>query len=312
MGWLARWLYALKPASWPKLLVPAFLGQALGAATAGGLSWAGACLGSAFTVADLVFVVLMNDWGDQEVDALKRRMFPTGCSPKTIPDGILSARAVLGGGLVAGGSALGLAWGGGLILERPLLGWLGVACLALFWAYTLPPLRLNYRGGGEVLEALGVGLLLPALHVYVQAGHLSGSTLVVLGGFVPLCGASALASGLADEQSDRAGGKTTCATWLGNRVTRRGVEGSCWLGAALWLGAGLGAQAGLVGGLPAWALLPPAILVAVSAWRLGRSSEGASTGSFAAIRDYKQVLHQAIWHGGALLGALALAATLLP
>ena len=31
----ARWWFALKPASWPKILVPAAVGQALGAAAAG-------------------------------------------------------------------------------------------------------------------------------------------------------------------------------------------------------------------------------------------------------------------------------------
>src|SRR5689334_4070582 len=78
-------LSALKPGSWPKLLVPMVLGQTLGAAEAGRLSLGGLATGVAFTAADAVFIVLSNDWADREVDALKRRLFPSAGSPKTIP-----------------------------------------------------------------------------------------------------------------------------------------------------------------------------------------------------------------------------------
>ncbi|EAU66026.1 UbiA family prenyltransferase [Stigmatella aurantiaca] len=144
-----RWVYALKPASWPKVFVPAVLGQAVGAASAGRLSVGALAFGLLWMVADVAFIVLLNDWGDREVDALKRRMFPRGCSPKTIPDGILPARALLVAGLGAGGLALLLAGAAGALLERPLLLPLAALGLFVFAAYSLPPLRLNYRGGGE-------------------------------------------------------------------------------------------------------------------------------------------------------------------
>jgi 1,4-dihydroxy-2-naphthoate octaprenyltransferase/chlorophyll synthase len=91
---IARWLYALKPASWPKLFVPALFGQLIGAVPSNGLDERAVGWGVGFTVLGLGFIVLLNDWGDREVDAIKRKMFPDGCSPKTIPDGILDARAV--------------------------------------------------------------------------------------------------------------------------------------------------------------------------------------------------------------------------
>ena len=55
-----RWLYAIKPASWPKLLVPFAFGQALG--TWNGLSLGALAVGAAFTVLDLLFIVFLNDW----------------------------------------------------------------------------------------------------------------------------------------------------------------------------------------------------------------------------------------------------------
>ena len=71
-----RWIYALKPASWPKLLVPTFFGQVLGAASVGEFNVPGVVWGLGFTLAGLGFIVLLNDWGDREVDTIKRNMFP--------------------------------------------------------------------------------------------------------------------------------------------------------------------------------------------------------------------------------------------
>ena len=56
---LGRWLYALKPASWPKLLVPALLGQVLGASGGRGLDLRALGWGLSFTVLGLGFIVLL-------------------------------------------------------------------------------------------------------------------------------------------------------------------------------------------------------------------------------------------------------------
>ena len=68
-----RWVYAAKPASWPKLLVPSLLGQGLGVAATGHLDVAALLLGLVFSVFDLLFIVFLNDWGDRDVDRIKRR-----------------------------------------------------------------------------------------------------------------------------------------------------------------------------------------------------------------------------------------------
>jgi 1,4-dihydroxy-2-naphthoate octaprenyltransferase len=242
--------------------------------------------------------VLLNDWGDREVDALKRRMFPRGCSPKTIPDGLLPARALLLAGLGAGLGALLLAMGVGPALGRPWLGPLAALSLGIFVAYTLPPLRLNYRGGGELLEMVGVGGVLPALHVYAQCGQLLPPLFArTLPGLLALSLASALASGLSDEESDRTGGKRTFTTVWGNARVRRATEGLVGLGALLWaVGAGWGALAVL-----------PVVVFGARMWRL---SPAAVTNAFAAQGAYKRELHRAIWWGtlglAGVLGAVGL------
>ena len=304
MSLAARWWYALKPASWPKVFVPALFGQAVGAATAGHLSLGALAFGVLWMAADVSFIVLLNDWGDREVDTLKRRMFPKGCSPKTIPDGILPAGAVLAGGLAAGGVALLLAWGAGLALERPLLLPLAAGGLLLFAAYTLPPLRLNYRGGGELLEMVGVGGVLPTLHAYAQCGQWAPAWWVALApGLLVLSLSSALASGLSDEESDRAGGKRTFTTGWGNAVVRRGAEVSLGAGLLLWLAASCLAE----DAPPLAAVVPAVVLALPFGVRLVRRSPSAVTNALGAQSAYKGELHRAIWWGTFALSAGVLA-----
>lgn len=298
----ARLWYALKPKSWPKILVAAGLGQALGVVASGHFDPVAGILGLGFTLCDLAFVVLLNDWGDREVDTLKRRLAPESCSPKTIPDGILEADSVLRLGLGAGALAAAFALIAALVLDRPgaLTG--GLACLLLFVAYTLPPLRLNYRGGGEVLEMIGLGFALPWWNAYLQSGEAVPATLGWLPGFALLCLASALASGLADEHSDRAGGKRTFATMFGGARVRVAVEG-LYIGAMLvWAAMGK-----LAPGLAQWWTTFPA--VALMSWihrDLGRHSRARDIDTPAGTTRYKTALHRGIWWGTALLGATLL------
>lgn len=288
-----RWVRAAKPDSWTKLLVPFVLGQAIGFEDHR-ISYLAFGLGLAFTVFDLLYIVFLNDWGDRRVDALKRRMYPQQCSPKTIPDKILPARHLLLAGVATGTLAAATAFAGQLLLDRPWLGVFGLFALAVFVAYTLPPLRLNYRGGGEMLEMLGVGVVLPWFHAYLQGGSLLELRgLLLLPGFALLSLASAIASGLSDERSDRLGGKRTFVTCFGNPAGRRTTEALAFAGAGAWAWAGTGATA-----LPAWVTLPPAGVVLWYAGQVVGRSRAARTDAFPAQRRYKATLHRAVWRGG--------------
>ena len=297
-----RWLFALKPASWPKLLVPAGLGQAIGIAVHGAVDPGGLVVGIVFTVCVLAAVVLLNDYGDQEVDALKRRLYPEASSWKTIPDEILEPKSVLWAGLGAVVTAFGVALAAQLFLPRPGLAVAAGVCMLLFWAYTFAPLRLNYRGGGEVLEMLGVGFALPWWNAYAQSGTSSPGGLVVLPAFALLCLASALASGLADEPSDRLGGKRTFTTMFGAFAVRQATEGL------------------VLGAMIVWAILPllaphwatmwmvlPALIVMVLSYReLRKSGASVDVETYEGLGAYKRTLHHAIWRGASVL-AVAIA-----
>jgi 1,4-dihydroxy-2-naphthoate octaprenyltransferase/chlorophyll synthase len=255
---------------------------------------------------DGVFIVLMNDWADRDIDALKRRLLPRAGSPKTIPDRILPAPALLAAGLAAGLSAAITSLVAAHWLDRPLLGWAGFACLGVFVAYSLPPLRLNYRGGGELLEALGVGLLLPWTNAYAQSGRVAGRELLVLSGYVVFSLASAVASGLSDEVSDRAGGKRTLVTLAGNAAARRVTEWLMAVGAGSWLLSALLAPASLV----KVALVAAALWVLAGLRELSRTGASATTHAYPEQGAYKRRLHRMIWGPGLLVAGAALASGL--
>ena len=292
-----RWIYALKPMSWAKLLVPMILGQGLGLWVGTDISLAGMAFGAFYTVLDLVFIVLLNDWGDRKVDAIKRQMFPNGCSPKTIPDGILPAAALLRVGLAAGL----LAGVSGFIFEawvsRPGIAVVGLGGLVMFGAYTFGPFKFNYRGGGEFIEMLGVGAVLPWLNAYAVGGVFwAPSYTWILGGFTLMALSSALASGLADEESDRAGGKRTFTTMFGNSPIRRWVGRTLVLGTTVWLAMAVGYPE----------LRVPALLAGLVAFyfhrRMSQTSGEALTNAFGAQKIFKLMLHRAIWWGGTIFG----------
>jgi 1,4-dihydroxy-2-naphthoate octaprenyltransferase/chlorophyll synthase len=289
---LARWLYALKPASWPKLFVPALFGQLIGAVPSNGLDERAVGWGVGFTVLGLGFIVLLNDWGDREVDAIKRKMFPEGCSPKTIPDGILDARAVGAVGLLFGGATLLVAAGAEVALRRPLAFELGLASMLVFVAYTLPPLRLNYRGGGELLEMFGVGMALPLYNSYLQSGALPSSVWLWVAGFSLLSLGSGVASGLSDEESDRVGGKRTFASVFGNAAARKLTESCVLLGAAVWLGGSVAKPERL----PLWVVAPAIAILLWNFIAMRKVSNKAVTNAFREQSEYKRFLHRAIWH----------------
>lgn len=297
----ARLAYAVKPLSWPKLLVPAFFGQALGFATTGTFSWPGLVVGALYVVTHLLMVVLLNDYADRKVDAIKREMFAREGSPKTIPDGILSERAVLALGIAALAACGAVAFFSERLLGRPGLFALGVGGIAIFLAYSFPPLRLNYRGGGELLEAFGVGYFLPAFEALLQGGTVEAIRSPLYVGTVFFAASSAVASGLSDERSDVRGGKRTAVTVFGNARARAAILALAFAGALAW------AAAAPASGLhPALALALIA-LVAPNLARLPKLARGAVTDAFAAQAALKDELHRVIWRGTALLGVALVA-----
>lgn len=289
-----KWQYAFKIGSWPKILVPFLVGQGLGAATAGTFSWVAFLSGSIFAVMGVIFIVLINDYGDSRIDRIKRSMFPDGCSPKTVPDGILPRRQLLIAAIIVAIIGFSAAFIGGYVLGREELLYYGILCSLVIGLYTLPPLKLNYRGGGELLEMAGIAFILPLFSAYMQAGTWAiDGRIQVLIPYAALAMASAVASGLSDEESDIVGGKQTIVTLLGNHHAKKIVGWLVLLGAAAFVAISLLLQDPL---LPFWVILIAVALMLYHYTQMRQWMEAAQTNAFKQQKIYKAHLHRAIWH----------------
>ena len=212
---LVAWLKASRLASQSTIALGLLFGQALAYHQTGQWSWWIFALVHAYGLFDQLYIVYANDYADHETDANNDTFTIFSGGSRALVDGDLEPRqvgiaaivmAVLCGGV---GLTLGLAFG--LWWALPLI----LSGLVLLWAYSFPPLKLSYRGGGELLQTLGVGLVLPLVGFYAQAGSFEGFRWELLWVVLPLELTCAMCTALPDEPSDRLGDKNTSAVMLG-------------------------------------------------------------------------------------------------
>ena len=178
-------------------------------------AWARFALGYLVLFPAHLSVSYSNDYWDAEADAYGSPTLFTGGS------GILQAEPALRPlarrialGLIALSLALGvlfsLRYGRGAgFVAFVLLGNL------LGWFYAAPPIRLAYRGLGEVATAATVGLFLPAMGYLVMAGGLDATYLLLAPASLLYGAAFIVAVQIPDIEADRLAGKNTL-------VSRRG------------------------------------------------------------------------------------------
>jgi 1,4-dihydroxy-2-naphthoate octaprenyltransferase len=88
------------------------------------------------------------------------------------------------------------------------------------WLYSFGPVRLSYRGGGELLQGIGVGIGLPSLGYYLQAEDLL-APVWILGPATLLGVCSNVLTALPDVEDDDLARKRTWPVRHGVRSARR-------------------------------------------------------------------------------------------
>lgn len=164
-----------------------------------------------------IYIVFGNDYNDMETDGLNRTFTVFSGGSRVLVEGRLSPQELAIGIWVMVamnlfvGSALTFFYKRWFALPIILLG------MFLLYLYSFPPFRFNYRGGGELLQMMGVAGILPIIGYYAQSNIIYLSqlpwTLVVI--LLPFHLACAISTALSDYPSDKTGHKKTIVVLLG-------------------------------------------------------------------------------------------------
>lgn len=201
----------------PRFLVESLLTVALGLAVAvhegARLDLSQYLLVQAFVTGTHTMTHYCNEYFDREADAAQQAPTSWTGGSRVLAHGRLDPEVSLAGAFVF------LFAMSGLVAAMPDTGsrLAGVAVLALAWFYTAPPLRLNYRGAGEVTTAGVLLLLTPGLTCYLQTRTVPALLVAVT---VPLCvvmAARMVVMNLCDHDADRTVGKITIPGLIGPR-----------------------------------------------------------------------------------------------
>jgi 1,4-dihydroxy-2-naphthoate octaprenyltransferase len=218
---LAAWVQASRPLAQINIAGPLIYGQSLAYAAHGTFRWKIAGLVALFGIADQLFIVFANDAVDYPSDAVNRTFGRFSGGSRVIPEGKLGpmdlARASLIALVVMGGVSAYLA----LREQRAFMVVIAAVAAHLFWMYSFPPFRLSYRGQGEILQATGLGVVLPIAGFYAQSSTFTGlSPLLLVPAF--LVGyAGNVTTALPDTPSDAATGKRSFPVRNGEPAAQR-------------------------------------------------------------------------------------------
>jgi len=217
------WLKAARAPFFTGSLAPIIVGTATAFYEAGAVSWPRAVLALLALICLHAGANLANDYydhlsGSDDINVSRAPPFTGGS--QFIQDGRAQPREILFASLLSLG--LGSAIGIYIVL---VTGWpilvLGIIGAATGFFYTAPPLKLGYRGLGEVFVLLDFGLL-PVLGAhYVQTRSFSAGP-AVAGVVVGLLMANVLwINQFQDADADAAAGKRHCVVRLGRRASSR-------------------------------------------------------------------------------------------
>ena len=216
----AAWIQASRPLAQINIALPLLLGQAMAFAALGRFSPGWMYLAGGFGVLVQLVIVFVNDFADRETDGQNRTFSRFSGGSRVLPEGRIAPTSLRRAALLM--LALLLLFCGALALAgRPWAPVFALATALLVWAYNHPPLRLAYRGHGELLQGIGIGVVLPLAGYYLQAGTFAGFAWPALVPLLLLGYVGNILTALPDAPSDRTSDKRTYPVRRGQWLARR-------------------------------------------------------------------------------------------
>ena len=217
MKQLLAWVQASRLPSQSYIFLPLLVGQLIYYGQTGRWSWMVFAFVCVFSVTDQLYIVYANDYADQDTDAANETPTIFSGGSRVLVQGLVTPRMLGGAAVAMAVLTVTVSVVTAIAFARPVLIGLGVLAVLLLWMYSYRPVALSYRGGGELLQMLGVGLVLPIYGYVAQGGDLTGFPFVWLWIILPTQLACAVATSLPDAPSDEKTGKHTVTVALGSR-----------------------------------------------------------------------------------------------
>jgi 1,4-dihydroxy-2-naphthoate octaprenyltransferase len=211
----------------PKITLASVASMILGAAAAardGGMAWGWLAL----TVLGIFFIEVAKNASGEVVDfdsgtdmaVAEEDRSPFSGGKRVMVDGLLTRRQTAAVAALA--YVLGAAVGLAIALARePRVLWLGLAGVGAAFFYHAPPLKLSYRGLGELAVFLCYGPLIAGGTYLVQRGTVSRELLLLAMPLGMLVAAFLWINEFPDFRADRASGKNTQVVRLGRARASR-------------------------------------------------------------------------------------------
>jgi len=220
---IISWIKASRLTSQSYIFIPLLLGQAIYYQQSGNFNWFFFIILQLFGIFNQLYIVYANDYADFEADQNNKtfNMFSGGSrvlvNGELEPSQLKTAAFITAGLSVACGLIFWVGFGRFWVLILAVIG------ILQLWAYSYPPFKLSYRGGGEILQMLGVGLVLPLMGFYGQSGSFEGFPILLIAALLPLQLACASSTSLPDYPSDKSSGKKTSSVLFGLILTKCGI-----------------------------------------------------------------------------------------
>jgi len=210
---------AFKFPSLLRILPPLLTGMAMGYGNSSVLHWDIITLTLLYAWLIQLFIVLLNDYADRDADLIHYQNYPHLLDRRVLVMKTVSPGLILILGMSAAVLLAGISFFMQIYVQRARALFITGLSLCCFLFYSFPPLKLNYRGLGELLETTGVGFLLPVTGYYFYTGNFALNDFIIIP-VIMTAAANALASGLKHRPADKLTGKKTIAVLCGEQTTK--------------------------------------------------------------------------------------------
>lgn len=211
---LLNWIQASRVPSVINIFIPLLFGVAISKYTPTFIEIS-LLLGLSFLFS--LTIVFLNDAADVDADENNTNYTLYSGGSRVIQDGKISQKSLAKAGysvallLVIVGVVLSI------LTKNTFLFLYPIASILLLFCYSYSPIKLNYRGGGELLQGIGCGIILPMFGYSLYTGNHFFDLAILL----PYCffhTASSIGTSLPDLEADVKSNKRTIAAVYGREI----------------------------------------------------------------------------------------------